>query len=99
MRPGEKLFEELETDSEAIAKTKHPKIYIGQLAPCPTETLSRAMADFGRITNAGDESALRNRLAELLPESNLCRVAVAPAAPEPMPTSSPSIPVIAAATQ
>ena len=31
MRPGEKLFEELETGGENITKTKHPKIFIGTI--------------------------------------------------------------------
>lgn len=32
VRPGEKLFEELSLRGEEIAKTRHPKIYIGRLA-------------------------------------------------------------------
>ena len=31
MRPGEKLFEELNTEGENITKTKHPKIFIGTI--------------------------------------------------------------------
>ncbi len=40
MRPGEKLFEELETGGENITKTKHPKIFIGTINTCGDRTLS-----------------------------------------------------------
>jgi FlaA1/EpsC-like NDP-sugar epimerase len=33
IRPGEKLFEQLSTDAEHADKTKHPKIFIGRVAP------------------------------------------------------------------
>ena len=33
MRPGEKLFEELNTEGEDISKTKHPKIFMGRSTP------------------------------------------------------------------
>ncbi len=31
VRPGEKLFEELQYSTEAIDKTRHPKIFIGKI--------------------------------------------------------------------
>jgi FlaA1/EpsC-like NDP-sugar epimerase len=31
VRPGEKLFEELSTDTEHADKTKHPKVFIGRI--------------------------------------------------------------------
>ena len=37
LRPGEKLFEELELTGEQIAKTKHPKIYVGKLQAYPPD--------------------------------------------------------------
>ncbi len=40
VRPGEKLFEELETSDEAIAKTRHPKIFIGKIAGRSSEELA-----------------------------------------------------------
>src|SRR4029078_12081674 len=33
VRPGEKLKEEISTDSEHADKTRHPKIYIGRIKP------------------------------------------------------------------
>ncbi len=38
LRPGEKLFEELELFGEDIAKTRHPKIFIGKLGAYPPRT-------------------------------------------------------------
>ena len=37
LRPGEKLYEELECDGEPLSKTRHPKILIGNLPPYPPE--------------------------------------------------------------
>ncbi len=54
LRPGEKLFEELELAGEQIAKTRHPKIFIGKLAAYPDRgsregaALSRAAFPRGR---------------------------------------------------
>ena len=36
-RPGEKLFEELQTNEETMTKTRHPKIFIGKIAAYPEE--------------------------------------------------------------
>jgi FlaA1/EpsC-like NDP-sugar epimerase len=53
LRPGEKLYEELELFGEDIAKTRHPKIFIGKLGaysserwsgPCRGWASSRGMA-------------------------------------------------------
>jgi len=44
VRPGEKLFEELEYGSEAIDKTRHPKITIGKIAGPPADEV-RAFLD------------------------------------------------------
>ena len=37
VRPGEKLFEELQYGGEAIDKTRHPKIFIGKIAGVPAD--------------------------------------------------------------
>jgi len=71
MRPGEKLFEELETVGEHIAKTRHPKIFIGKIAAYPSEEIHNALETMRRISNNGDESAVRVYLKELLPEAHL----------------------------
>ena len=59
MRPGEKLFEELQYSGESIDKTRHPKIYIGKIAGVPADELAfalsrlRELASGGRPTRSG----------------------------------------------
>ena len=43
VRPGEKLFEELSVAEESVTKTKHPKIFIGRLAPCDSDEVAVAL--------------------------------------------------------
>ncbi|HLE62196.1 MAG TPA: nucleoside-diphosphate sugar epimerase/dehydratase [Pyrinomonadaceae bacterium] len=71
MRPGEKLFEELETTGERIAKTRHPKIFIGKIAPSPEGKIKKALAEMRAIVDYGDEHRLRALLSDLLPEASL----------------------------
>jgi FlaA1/EpsC-like NDP-sugar epimerase len=71
VRPGEKLFEELETKGEQIARTRHPKIFIGKILASPEGTIKKALAEMRETVLHGDENALRALLANLLPESSL----------------------------
>ncbi|MEM7482280.1 MAG: nucleoside-diphosphate sugar epimerase/dehydratase [Acidobacteriota bacterium] len=71
LRPGEKLYEELELDGEEITKTRHPKIFIGQLSPYPTKRIDQALADLTHLSQSGDGDAIRQYLAELLPEAHI----------------------------
>jgi len=71
LRPGEKLFEELELSGEEIAKTRHPKIYIGKLKAYPTDEVQRALRYFEELSRDGDGTAVRQFLNSLLPEANL----------------------------
>ena len=77
IRPGEKLFEELETDGEHITKTRHPKIFIGTIAAYPPSQIDMALARLGALAEEGDEMSLRRYLAQLLPEANLGGLPVA----------------------
>ena len=71
MRPGEKLFEELETNGEHIAKTRHPKIFIGKIAASPEGKIKKALEEMREIVLHGDEKKLRVLLGDLLPEAAL----------------------------
>lgn len=71
LRPGEKLFEELETEGEQIAKTRHPKIFVGKIAECPALVLQRALDDLVALIDGGDAIGLRARMSTLLPEAQL----------------------------
>jgi FlaA1/EpsC-like NDP-sugar epimerase len=71
LRPGEKLFEELELSGEQIAKTRHPKIFIGRLNAYPPEEIDRSLRVLAELARDGDGTAIRKFLNSLLPEANL----------------------------
>jgi FlaA1/EpsC-like NDP-sugar epimerase len=71
VRPGEKLFEELEVTGEHLARTRHPKIYIGKLAPYPDDLLDHVIYELTVLALGDDERALRAYLNQVLPEARL----------------------------
>lgn len=71
VRPGEKLFEELETDGEQIEKTRHPKIFIGRIAGAAAAALQAALDEVAAASREHDVVRMRRALQELLPESDL----------------------------
>lgn len=71
LRPGEKLFEELELDGEGMSKTRHPKIYIGRLHPYPATEVAAAIARIRELATRGDPAAVRRFLGQLIPEARL----------------------------
>ena len=95
VRPGEKLFEELELSGEQIAKTRHPKIYIGKLNAYPPEEVAGALRFLADLAREGDGTSVRKFLNSLLPEATLgvrrstretsSKAAEAPSDPRPTP--------------
>jgi FlaA1/EpsC-like NDP-sugar epimerase len=77
-RPGEKLYEEIALEGEAMDKTRHPKIYVGRLHPYPHERIAEALRTLRELVTLGDPQALRAYLAELLPEARLADGHAAP---------------------
>lgn len=75
IRPGEKLFEELETGEEQMIKTQHPKIFIGRLAAYPAHKLEHALNRLSILAANGWDRELRKFLSELIPEAQLQVVA------------------------
>jgi FlaA1/EpsC-like NDP-sugar epimerase len=71
LRPGEKLFEEIELDGEAMDRTRHPKIFIGRLRPPAAQQVEWALARLAALAEAGDERGLRRLLGEVVPEATL----------------------------
>jgi len=71
LRPGEKLFEEIELDGEAMDRTRHPKIFIGQLRPPVAQRVEWALSRLAALAEAGDGQGLRRVLAEVVPEATL----------------------------
>jgi FlaA1/EpsC-like NDP-sugar epimerase len=71
IRPGEKLFEELETTAEMMIRTRHPKIFIGRLAAYPEQKIRHALDRLSILAANGWDGELRKVLADLLPEAQL----------------------------
>ena len=71
MRPGEKLFEELETSDEKMIRTRHPKIFIGRLAAYPEQQIRTALDRLSVFAMNGWDGELRKGLNDLLPEAQL----------------------------
>jgi FlaA1/EpsC-like NDP-sugar epimerase len=71
IRPGEKLFEELEIREEEMTNTRHPKIFIGKIRPYSQLEVNQALQRLGALAAIGDEHDIRSYLCELLPESQL----------------------------
>jgi FlaA1/EpsC-like NDP-sugar epimerase len=71
VRPGEKLFEELEIAGEHMTKTRHPKIFIGRINNCDSEAVTEALQRFGEYSTLGRERELRAFFNEFLPEARV----------------------------
>ncbi|HMB52610.1 MAG TPA: nucleoside-diphosphate sugar epimerase/dehydratase, partial [Thermoanaerobaculia bacterium] len=71
LRPGEKLFEEIELEGEEMAKTQHQKIFVGRFRPYPPDRLDPALERLAEDSRLGHQARVRHTLAELLPEATL----------------------------
>ncbi|MFL6289916.1 MAG: polysaccharide biosynthesis protein [Thermoanaerobaculia bacterium] len=71
LRPGEKLFEELEVSGESISKTRHPKIFIGRLPVFASDRLSDGLKRLAALGRHGYDGEIREFLAGFLDEANL----------------------------
>ncbi|MGD9901861.1 MAG: polysaccharide biosynthesis protein [Vicinamibacterales bacterium] len=71
LRPGEKLFEELEVSGEQISRTRHPKIFIGRIAPYPDEEMAEILDQLAFLAATGDEGGIRTYLNRVLPEARI----------------------------
>ena len=69
IRPGEKLFEELEVTGENMMKTRHPKIFIGNIDSFAADKVEEAM-EWLEIYSRGEdrEDDIRRLLAQLVAE-------------------------------
>ena len=71
MRPGEKLFEELEMTDEMMSKTRHPKIFIGNIQPSPPDVVARALNRLEAALARGDGDEIKRMLNDAVPEAAL----------------------------
>jgi FlaA1/EpsC-like NDP-sugar epimerase len=74
MRPGEKLFEELETEGEDLTRTGHPKIFVGKLAAYRFDAIELAITRFEGYGMLGKEAELRAYFNEFLPEARVAQL-------------------------
>jgi FlaA1/EpsC-like NDP-sugar epimerase len=71
MRPGEKLFEELDAKGEKVAKTRHPKIFIGRIATYPEEQVREALKWLETLARTGQPQKMRRILNDLIVDAQL----------------------------
>ncbi|HMS43911.1 MAG TPA: nucleoside-diphosphate sugar epimerase/dehydratase, partial [Pyrinomonadaceae bacterium] len=69
IRPGEKLFEELEITGEDLLKTKHPKIFIGKIATYSGEEVGEIVSGFSQAVRENDKAKIRRLFNHFLPEA------------------------------
>jgi len=74
IRPGEKLFEELETEGEDLKRTKHPKIYVGTINTYDDYEVVAALERFEQLGMLGKEAELRRFFAGFLPEARITQI-------------------------
>jgi FlaA1/EpsC-like NDP-sugar epimerase len=71
VRPGEKLYEELQSKTEKLLKTTHPKIYRGKIDPYPETTIIEMLDIAHELSISEDDEEIRRFLNSYLPEANL----------------------------
>jgi len=71
MRPGEKLFEELDTSEESMSPTQHPKIFVTRIATYSDERMRIALEQLMILAHDDRRDELRRYLNEFLPEATL----------------------------
>lgn len=71
MRPGEKLYEELETDKEKLSKTIHPKVFIGQIDPYPSTKVREMLNEIRELCSTENDEKIRAFLSYNIPEAKI----------------------------
>ena len=82
IRPGEKLIEVLESDTERLLKTVHPKIFVGKIAAYPSDKVREMITSITDLCFSDDDRRIRMLISLWLPESRLTQI-------EPTPTNKP----------
>jgi FlaA1/EpsC-like NDP-sugar epimerase len=67
-RPGEKLFEELSLGDENVAKTSHPKVYVGRTPSWNWEQIQARVAALASVIDADDPAPVRRALQAVVAE-------------------------------
>ena len=67
-RPGEKLFEELSTTGESMAKTRHSKIFIGKIESRGESEILREIEHLAALAETATREEIREALSAMVPE-------------------------------
>jgi FlaA1/EpsC-like NDP-sugar epimerase len=90
-RPGEKLFEELALEEEGAERTRHPKVFIGQIKPHPWEAVLEFVRELEGVSQCPDPEVIRGvfqrfiteyRPATARPPASVTQSSPAPKLPE-----------------
>lgn len=94
IRPGEKLFEELNASAENATKTRHPKIFVGTFKPYEWDRVVSGLEQLHECTDGVDRDKIRETFLELVPEYQINGSPRPPAAtaPDSDPAPSPDLP-------
>ncbi len=68
LRPGEKLYEELQHEGEQFAETVHPRIFRFISEPLCFETLEKKLLLLEKLINTAERNQLKQRIREIVPE-------------------------------
>lgn len=68
IRPGEKLFEELSFDAERMTKTRHQKIFVGNLRPFELSAVQDSLRQLARVLESTSRQEVRAALRAVVPE-------------------------------
>jgi FlaA1/EpsC-like NDP-sugar epimerase len=89
LRPGEKLFETLMTESEEQTHSVRKKIFVAK-SPAPPADFSRILKNLARVAEGGNSAAIREAIKEVVPSYT-------PMLSEPKTESAASVEATAAA--
>lgn len=73
IRPGEKLFEELSTAAEQASKTRHPKVFTGNIKPHEWDVVVTGVDELLALANQPSADRIRAALGVLVPEYAIAR--------------------------
>jgi len=68
IRPGEKLFEELRTDTEEMEPTVHSKIVVWKSQPTRWEEVQEAIGKLAALENCSTRKTIIDAMREIVPE-------------------------------
>jgi len=68
LRPGEKLHEELQADTDATLPSPHPQLLVARLGPLQVPDALAAATELATLARDGDDTSIRRRLAAILPD-------------------------------